>query len=288
MKKTIILLALTILTIAAACQGKDKVFTTLVKFNQGIQFGDGTIQLTAASGGGSTAWSAITGKPTTLTGYGITDAAPLSHNHAGTYEPYLANPTVSGYVLTSTTSGTRSWTALPTGGSMTYPGAGIPLSTGTAWGTSIVNNSANWNTAYSWGNHAGLYRPVAWVPTFAQITSKPTTLSGYGITDAALSTHNHSTLYRPITYVPTWSEVTGKPLFHIVATSGSYNDLSDKPEVTELSEALPTLLGIKLPVLTQTQINALTPVKGLLLFNDTDGVLQIFNGTVWKTVVTTN
>lgn len=37
---------------------------------------------------------------------------------------------------------------------MTYPGAGIPLSTGSAWGTSITNNSANWNTAYSWGNHA--------------------------------------------------------------------------------------------------------------------------------------
>lgn len=40
------------------------------------------------------------------------------------------------------------------GGSMVYPGAGIPLSTGSAWGTSITNNSANWNTAYGWGNHA--------------------------------------------------------------------------------------------------------------------------------------
>lgn len=30
-----------------------------------------------------------------------------------------------------------------------YPGAGIALSTGSAWGTSITNNSANWNTAYS-------------------------------------------------------------------------------------------------------------------------------------------
>ena len=34
-------------------------------------------------------------------------------------------------------------------GSMVYPGAGIPISTGTAWGTSITDNSANWNTAYS-------------------------------------------------------------------------------------------------------------------------------------------
>jgi hypothetical protein len=40
------------------------------------------------------------------------------------------------------------------GGSMVYPGAGIALSTGSAWGTSITDNSANWNTAFGWGNHA--------------------------------------------------------------------------------------------------------------------------------------
>jgi hypothetical protein len=38
--------------------------------------------------------------------------------------------------------------------SMVYPGAGIAVSTGSAWGTSITDNSSNWNTAYSWGNHA--------------------------------------------------------------------------------------------------------------------------------------
>jgi hypothetical protein len=35
-----------------------------------------------------------------------------------------------------------------------YPSLGIPLSNGTSWGTSITNNSANWNTAFGWGNHA--------------------------------------------------------------------------------------------------------------------------------------
>ena len=33
--------------------------------------------------------------------------------------------------------------------SMTYPASGIALSTGSAWGTSITNNSASWNTAYT-------------------------------------------------------------------------------------------------------------------------------------------
>jgi hypothetical protein len=52
-------------------------------------------------------------------------------------------------------------------------------------------NIANWNTAYGWGNHAGLYRPVSWVPA--------------------------------------WGDVTGKPGYATVATSGSYNDLLNKP-----------------------------------------------------------
>ena len=53
--------------------------------------------------------------------------------------------------------------SVATGAGMVYPAAGIPVSTGTAWAASIANNSANWNTAYSWGNHAGLYAPISTV-----------------------------------------------------------------------------------------------------------------------------
>ncbi|MGC9332437.1 MAG: hypothetical protein ACP5DZ_11280, partial [Bacteroidales bacterium] len=51
----------------------------------------------------------------------------------------------------------------------------------------------NWNTAYSWGPHAGLYRPVSWLPD--------------------------------------WDSVTNKPSFATVATSGSYSDLSNTPDL---------------------------------------------------------
>lgn len=75
-------------------------------------------------------------------------------------ENALGNPSVNGYVLSSTTGGVRSWVQPQTG--MTYPGAGIALSTGSAWAGSITNNSANWNTAYGWGNHASAgYAPLA-------------------------------------------------------------------------------------------------------------------------------
>ena len=54
------------------------------------------------------------------------------------------------------------------------------------------NLIANWNTAFSWGNHAGLYRPNSYVPSWSEITNKPTTLAGYGITDAVNTTSNQT------------------------------------------------------------------------------------------------
>jgi uncharacterized protein (TIGR02145 family) len=53
-------------------------------------------------------------------------------------------------------------------------------------------NISNWNTAFSWGNHTGLYRPISYVPAWGDITGKPTTLSGYGITDAVNTTGNQT------------------------------------------------------------------------------------------------
>lgn len=78
-----------------------------------------------------------------------------------------ATPGNSKYYGTNS-GGTRGWYDLPSGGGMVYPGAGIAVSTGSAWGTSITDNSANWNTAYGWGNHAGLYEPTITAGTTSQ------------------------------------------------------------------------------------------------------------------------
>jgi hypothetical protein len=86
-------------------------------------------------------WGSLTGQPTTLAGYGITDGMNTSH---------AANGITSDLIT-------------------------------------------NWNTAYGWGDHAGLYRPIG--------------------------------------YVPSWSEITGKPAFASVATSGSYTDLINTPTI---------------------------------------------------------
>lgn len=50
-------------------------------------------------------WTGVTGKPTTLSGYGITDAATSTHNHSGVYEPVFTTLPIS-------KGGTNSGTAL--------------------------------------------------------------------------------------------------------------------------------------------------------------------------------
>ena len=99
----------------------------------------------------------------------------------GTKVPQARTITING--TTFDLSANRTYTIT----SMVYPGAGIAVSTGSAWGTSLTDNSSNWNTAFGWGNHAGLYSLLNHTHTFASLTSKPTTLVGYGITDAATS-----------------------------------------------------------------------------------------------------
>lgn len=92
----------------------------------------------------------------------VADGKSITYDNTS-YEIDLGNPTTDGQILSSTTLGVRSWIDAPTGGTVdiTYPEAGIPISTGTGWSTSLIDNSANWNTAYGWGDHSGLYSVTA-------------------------------------------------------------------------------------------------------------------------------
>jgi hypothetical protein len=72
----------------------------------------------------------------------------------------LLNPTVSGKVGIGTTSPSQKLTV-----NGNISANGIITATG--------GSSTNWNTAYSWGNHSGLYRPINYVPDWSEITSNP-------------------------------------------------------------------------------------------------------------------
>jgi hypothetical protein len=71
-------------------------------------------------------------------------------------------------------------------------------------------NASDWDTAFGWGDHSaeGYLTSVA----FDDLTTTPTTIAGYGITDA---------------FDGAYSSLTDKPTLF----SGSYTDLTDKPTI---------------------------------------------------------
>ena len=98
---------------------------------------------------GTPAWSSITSKPTTIAGFGITDAFD------GLYSSLGGTPTtIAGYGITD---------------------AVTPTSTNV-----FTNKQGNIS---QWTNNTGYLTSVP-AQTFSSLTGKPTTIAGYGITDA--------------------------------------------------------------------------------------------------------
>jgi uncharacterized protein (TIGR02145 family) len=225
-------------------------------------------------------WTNITGKPTSLSGYGITDGMNTTH---------VANS------ITST-------------------------------------NITNWNTAYSWGNHSGLYKSISYVPTWneitgkpalfdgnwANVTGKPTTLSGYGITDGMSTSHvangitstmisnwntafgwgNHAGLYRPIGYVPTWSEITSKPttvsgygITDAVANFGDQTIAGNKSFTGTISASSKNITNVGVPIndqdaATKAYVDALQ--EKLTMLDNTvkaGGPIKDIDGNSYNTLV---
>lgn len=101
-------------------------------------------------------------------------------------------------------------------------------------------------TTMAWGNITGVPATATRWPSWSEITSKPITFnpSGHthplsGISDLQAS-WDALLKAAPSAYVtrwPSWGEVTSKPSFATVATSGSYNDLSNKPSIPSAETA---------------------------------------------------
>lgn len=99
-----------------------------------------------------------------------------------------------------------------------------------------TGNIATWTQAFNWGNHAAAGYLTSFTETDPNVGShiKSITTGDISMWNAAFSWGNHTGLYKSISYAPTWTEVTSKPTFATVATSGSYNDLTNKPTLKRI------------------------------------------------------
>ena len=189
----------------------------------------------------SVAFSDLTSTPTTVAGYGITDAFD------GVFGSLTSTPTtVAGYGITDITTavttalGSSNLTdfsdvtiSTPSDGQVLKYSSGqwvnaADLTGDGGSGISLSDLSVSVNAAgtanLDYNNTTGVF---AYTPpdlstylssvAFSDLTSTPTTVAGYGITDA---------------FDGAYANLTGTPVLATVATSGSYTDLTNQPDAT--------------------------------------------------------
>ena len=172
---------------------------------------------------GNLAWSYITNKPTTLSGFGITDGLRSVTQPSGS-NVFVTGISTSGTAVTYTKSYTKK--SLSAVGSSGWTNASID-------GNIIPDMSfiAYWNGAYSGTSsnlaycNKGAFGSFAIKNSlaFSELTSKPTTISGYGITDAYTKSHVDAIAAK---YLPlTGGTLTGQLKIVASALNGAYNGL---------------------------------------------------------------
>lgn len=172
---------------------------------------------------GNLAWSYITNKPTTLSGFGITDGLRSVTQPSGS-NVFVTGISTSGTAITYTKSYTKkSLSAVGTSG---WTNASID-------GNIIPDMSfiAYWNGAYSGtGSNLAYCNKGAFGSfaiknslAFSELTSKPTTISGYGITDAYTKSQVDTIAAK---YLPlTGGTLTGQLKIEASELNGAYNGL---------------------------------------------------------------
>ena len=172
---------------------------------------------------GNLAWSYITNKPTTLSGFGITDGLRSVTQPSGS-NVFVTGISTSGTAVTYTKSytkkslsavGTSGWTNTSTDGNIIPDMSFIAYWNGAYSGTS--SNLAYCNKG-AFGSFA-IKNSLA----FSELTSKPTTISGYGITDAYTKSQVDAIAAK---YLPlTGGTLTGQLKIVASALNGAYNGL---------------------------------------------------------------
>ncbi len=110
----------------------------------------------------------------------------------------------------------------------------MPASDVPAWAKAATKPSYAWSEITGKPNE---FNPAAHLHTFASLLNKPTTLQGYGITDAASISHTH-----------TFSQLRDKPTtidgYGIVDTFKTYREVNFAPDVSGYYAVMTTKSGI--------------------------------------------
>lgn len=139
-------------------------------------------------------WSDVIQKPNTLSGFGITDAYPLTGNPSNFLTGITAQQITSALGFTP-------------------------------YNASNPNGYISSAPAPTWASITG--KPTFFSGSYSDLTNKPTIPTIPTLVSAFTNDAGY------ITSVPAtqWINIAGKPIFSTVATSGSYTDLSNKPAI---------------------------------------------------------
>jgi hypothetical protein len=115
---------------------------------------------------------------------------------------------------------------------------GLMKRTGAGAYSVVTDNSSNWDTAYGWGNHASAgYLDSADIGTTVQGYSSVLANTTASFTTSLETKLNGIEAGAEVNVNADWNASSGdaqilnKPTLATVATSGSYNDLTDKPSI---------------------------------------------------------
>ena len=110
----------------------------------------------------------------------------------GTYEPALGNPVADGYMLVSTAAGVRSWLDSATYSLAGHDHDGDYDPAGEAAGEvaahELTYDHDKYDTAYGWGDHAGLYAPIAGAHAAVTLAASAGVLLGLSTQELSLDT----------------------------------------------------------------------------------------------------
>ena len=227
-------IALANTAVAAGSYGSATDMSTFTVDAQGRLTAAGSVTVTPA-------WASITGKPTTLAGYGITDAA-------------LAARTI--------TAGT----GLSGGGDLTANRSIALANTSVTVGSYGSSTTAPTFTVDAQGRLTAAGSATI-TPAWSNVTGKPTTLAGFGITDGALAARNivagngltgggNLTADRTLT-LGTPSTLTGSSTNTATATSHTHAvnlNVADLGDGADLTMASALGAGVDLNTLTTRAI----------------------------------